>query len=108
MLYNAYNLKCRMVVYFEKKEYKVNNQLAEHDVRTEKCSDTCQHNIKFVLTFAKKDLTLAETYARSIALNFWLGHMSDQSGNCTGKHQKWSQNVRCLSVISCPGVTWRA
>ena len=27
--------------------------------------------------------------------------MSDQSGNCTGQHQKCSENVRCLTVISC-------
>ena len=32
----------------------------EHEIRTEKCLDTCQHKIKFVLTFAKNDLTLVE------------------------------------------------
>ena len=42
----------------------------EHETRTGKCSDTCQHNIKFVLIFTKNDLTLVETYA--IALNFGL------------------------------------
>ena len=41
---------------------------AEHEIRTEKCLDVCQHNIKFVLTFTKNDLTLVETYAY-IALN---------------------------------------
>ena len=43
---------------------------AELEIRTEKCSDTCQPNIKFVLTFTKNDLTLIETYA--IVLNFGL------------------------------------
>ena len=26
--------------------------LTEHEISTEKCLDTCQHNIKFVLTFS--------------------------------------------------------
>ena len=30
--------------------------------------------------------------------------MSDQSGNCTGQHQKCSENVRCPTVISCSDV----
>ena len=42
----------------------------EREIRTEKCSDTCQHNIKFVLTFTKNDLTLVETY--TITLKFGL------------------------------------
>ena len=29
--------------------------------------------------------------------------MSDQSGNCTGQHQKCLKNVRCPTVISCSG-----
>ena len=33
---------------------------AEHEIRTVKCSDTCQHMIKFVLTFAKNDQMLVE------------------------------------------------
>ena len=70
---------------------------AEHETRTVKCSDTCQHNIKFVLIFTKKDLTLVETCA--VALNFGL--MSNQSENCTGQYQKWSENVRCPGVILC-------
>ena len=37
----------------------------EHEIRTEKCSDTCHHKMKFVLTFTKNDLTLLE-----IKLNF--------------------------------------
>ena len=37
----------------------------ELEIRTENCSDTCQHNIRFVLTFYQ---TLVETYA--VALNF--------------------------------------
>ena len=40
----------------------------EHEIRTAKCLDTHQHNIKFVLMFTKNDLTLVETYA--IALKF--------------------------------------
>ena len=31
--------------------------------------------------------------------------MSDQSGNCTGQHLKWLENVRCLTVIPCAGMT---
>ena len=27
--------------------------------------------------------------------------MSDQSGNCTGQHQKLSEMFRCPTVISC-------
>ena len=38
-------------------------------IRTEKCSDTCQHKIKCVLTFIKNDLTLviilAQIFVRS-------------------------------------------
>ena len=60
--------------------------ISEHEIQTEKCSDTCQHNMIFVLTFTK---TLVETYGNGI----WLGHMSDLSGNCTGQHQKWLENV---------------
>ena len=33
--------------------------------------------------------------------------MSDQSGNCTGPHQKCSENVRCPSVISCSAHAWK-
>ena len=29
------------------------------------------------------------------SIKYWLGHMSDQSGNCTGQHQKWS-DIRLL------------
>ena len=54
--------------------------------------------MKFVLTFTKSDLTLVEINAIT---SIWLGHMSDQSGNCTGQHQKCSENVRCPTVISC-------
>ena len=52
----------------------------ELEIRTVKCSDTCQNNIKFVLTFTKNDLTVVETCA--IALNFDL----DMCQNCTGQH----------------------
>ena len=34
--------------------------ITEHEIRTEKCSDTCQHKIKFVLTFSRNDQTLIE------------------------------------------------
>ena len=34
--------------------------MSECEIRSEKCSDTCQHKIKFVLAFAKSDLTLVE------------------------------------------------
>ena len=42
--------------------------MAKHEIRTVKCSDTCQHMIKFVLTFAKNDQTLVETC--TVALYF--------------------------------------
>ena len=71
----------------------------ELEIRTEKCSDTCQYNIKFVLTFTKNDLTLVEIYA--VALNFGLDTCQITLGYCTGQHQKWSENVRCPTVISC-------
>ena len=62
---------------------------AEHEIKTEKCSDTCQYKIK-VNVFWKNDPTLAEIYA--ITLNFG----SDmQSVNCTGQHWKLS-DVRLL------------
>ena len=38
---------------------------AEHDIRTEKCLDICQHKIKFVLTFAKNDQTLVEIFTEA-------------------------------------------
>ena len=44
---------------------------SEHDIRSEKCSDTCQYKIKFVLTFAKNDQTLVEICI--VALNFGPG-----------------------------------
>ena len=68
----------------------------EHEIRAEKCSDTCHHKMKFVLTFTKNNLTLVEINA--------ITYMSDQSGNCTGQHQKCSENVRCPTVISCSEV----
>ena len=34
--------------------------MIEHEIRTEKCSDTCQHKIKFALTFSRNDQTLVE------------------------------------------------
>ena len=33
--------------------------MAEHKIRTEKYSDTCQYKIKFALTFSRNDQTLA-------------------------------------------------
>ena len=42
----------------------------EHEIRNEKCLDTCQHKIKFVLTFAKNNLTLVEIC--TVALYFGL------------------------------------
>ena len=44
------------------------DRLTEHEIRTEKCSDICQHKIKVVLTFTKNDLTLVETYAITLDL----------------------------------------
>ena len=41
----------------------------KHDIRSEECSDTCQHKIKFVLTFAKNDQTLVEIIC-IVGLNF--------------------------------------
>ena len=31
-----------------------------HEIRTDKCLDTCHHKMKLVLTFTKNDLTLVE------------------------------------------------
>ena len=42
----------------------------EHEIRNIKGSDIRQHKIKFVLTFAKNDLTLVEIY--TVALCFGL------------------------------------
>ena len=42
--------------------------MSEHEIRAEKCSDTCHHKMKFVLTFTKNDLTLVKINA--ITLNF--------------------------------------
>ena len=53
-------------------------QHTELEIRTEKCSDTCQHNIRFVLTFTKNDLTLVETSA--IALNIGLDTCQNKVG----------------------------
>ena len=39
-----------------------------HEIRTEKQSDTCQHEIKFVLTFSRNDQTLIEIC--TVALHF--------------------------------------
>ena len=72
----------------------ISTTYTELEIRTEKCSDTCQHNIKFVLTFTKNDLTLVETY--TTALKFGLDTCQIKMGNCTGQHQKWSENVRLL------------
>ena len=58
----------------------------EHEIRTENCSDTCQHKDKIFLTFTKNDLTLIDIYAIT------FGRMSDQSANCTGQHQKCSKS----------------
>ena len=50
-----------------------------------------------ILAFTKIDLTLC-SYCSSI---FWLRHLSDQTGICTGQPQKCSENVRSPTVISC-------
>ena len=42
--------------------------IPEHEIRTEKCSDACQHKIKFVLTFSGNDQTLVEIC--TVALHF--------------------------------------
>ena len=60
---------------------------APHTAALQGYSVSYTHN-EFVLTFTKNDPTLVEINV--ITLN--LGHMSDQSGNCTGQHQK------CLDV----------
>ena len=33
-----------------------------HEIRSEKCSDTCQHKIKLVLTFLRNDQMLVKIY----------------------------------------------
>ena len=73
---------------------------SDHEIRTEKCSDTCQHKIKCALTFSGNDRTLRSRNMYSIII-FWLGHLSDQTGICTGQSQKCSENVRCPIAISC-------
>ena len=35
-------------------------QVYQREIRAEKCSDTCQHKMKFVLTFSKNDMTIVE------------------------------------------------
>ena len=76
---------------------------AEHDIRSEKCSDTCQYKIKFVLTFGKNDQTL---YSRNLycSIKFWPGHLSHQLGFVQVNPKKCSENVRSLTVISCSGM----
>ena len=43
---------------------------AGHEIRTEKCSDACQHKVKFALTFSGNDQTLVEIC--TVALHFCL------------------------------------
>ena len=37
-------------------------QTTEHEIRIKKCSETCQHKIKFVLTFTKISRNSVEGY----------------------------------------------
>ena len=70
----------------------------EHEIRAEKCSDTCHHKMKFVLTFTKNDLTLVEINA--ITLSFGSDTCQIKVG-IVQVSTKCSENVRCPTVISC-------
>ena len=65
----------------------------ELEISIENMHMSAQH--KICSDIYKNDLTLVETYA--IALNSGL----DMHGNCTGKHQRWSENVRCPIYFIC-------
>ena len=47
----------------------------EHEIRIEKCSDTCPHKIKVVLTFSKNGPTLGSFYSLdwTTGLEHWTG-----------------------------------
>ena len=64
----------------------------EHEIRTEKCLDMCQHKKKFVLTFAKNDQTLIIVEIFTVASYF--GSQTFVS-ICTGQLQKCS-DIRLL------------
>ena len=68
-----------------------------HEMRTEKCSDMCQHKIKFVLTFAKNDLTLVDTYVYC-SIILWLRYLPDQS-DLYRSTPIVLENVTCLTYF---------
>ena len=55
-----------------------------------RCTDICYN-----------DLTSVEVYTVALFIHTYV-HMSSQTGIGTGQPQKCSENVRCLTVISCP------
>ena len=63
----------------------------ELEIRSEKCSDTCQYKIKFALTFAKSDLTLVEIYA--VVLYFGSDICQIKLGFVQVKTKKCLENV---------------
>ena len=66
-----------------------------HEIKTEKCSDICQHHMKYVLTYAKSDLTLVKI----CGIIFWLRHLSDPTGIRTGLPQ--NRKMSDAWLISC-------
>ena len=63
--------QCCFLIFFEYHyTHKVETFLfnAEHEIRTEKCSDITRNMY--------------------CSITFWLRHLSDQNGICTGQHQK--------------------
>ena len=65
---------------------------------TEKCSDTCQHKIKFVLTFTKNDLTLVEISVMGLDFCSDVYVRSRELYRSTSKNSKVLGNVRCPTV----------
>ena len=48
----------------------IHDSSTEHEIKTEKCLDTCQHKTNFVLTFNKNDVILVKL--STVALYFGL------------------------------------
>ena len=55
---------------------------ARHEIKTNKCSDTCQYKIKFVLTFIKNDLTLVEITLISGSYQIQYIRICQMFGSC--------------------------
>lgn len=68
----------------------------QHKIRTEKHSDTCQHNIKFVLIF--NDLISVKIYA--ISLNLSLDNVRSKYELYRSAPKVFGKYVRCPNVLS--------